>query len=158
MLKAAQLSATFVLLACSVVAAQTESFTFAGLSLETTMTDLKKRYPRSTALDTLVYLSDEESHEHISTIGLSRNGAARTLIITFERQRRGRATYPSCGRSLSLLKERYGNPTRVTEAQEERARNRRFEWNTATESLTLDCFRMPRQPQYAERLTIASRR
>jgi hypothetical protein len=157
LLKAARRSATLALLACSVLAAQTESFIFAGLSLNTTMADLKKRYPRSTALDTLLYLSNEESHDHISTIGLSSSGAARTLTITFERQRQGRATYPSCGDSLSRLKERYGNPTHVTEASEERARNWRFEWNTSTESLALSCFRMPRQPQYAERLTITSR-
>ena len=122
------------------------------------MTDLKKRYPRSTALDTPVYLSDEESHDYISTIGVSGNGAARTLIITFERRRRGRATYPPCAQSLSRLKERYGNPANVMEAEEERARNRRFKWNTSTESLTLNCFRMPREPLYAERLTITSSR
>jgi len=141
-----------------VFAAQPESFTFAGLNLKTTMADLKKRYPSSMALDTLVYLSDKESHDHISTIGLSSNGAARTLTITFEQQRQGSATYPSCEQSLSRLKERYGNPTNVANTQEERARNRRFEWTTATESLTLNCFQMPRQPLNAERLTITSSR
>jgi hypothetical protein len=156
--KATRQSAILALLAGSVLAAQPESFTFAGLNLKTTMADLKKRYPSSIALDTLVYLSDEESHDHISTIGLSSNGAARTLTITFERRRRGRATYPSCGQSLSRLKERYGNPANVMDAQEERVRNRRFEWNTSTESLTLSCFRIPRQPLYAERLTITSSR
>ena len=156
MLKTTRQSAILALLAWSVLAAQPESFTFAGLNLKTTMADLKKRYPSSTALDTLVYLSDEESHDHISTIGLSGNGAARTLTITFERRRGGRAAYPSCEQSLSRLKERYGNPANVVDAQEERARNRRFEWNTAMESLTLNCFRMPRQPLYAERLTITT--
>jgi hypothetical protein len=52
------------LLACSVLAAQPEFFTFAGLSLRTTMADLKERYPSSTALDTLVYLS----RRHDSTV------------------------------------------------------------------------------------------
>lgn len=59
-------------------AAQPEPFTFAGLNLKTTMADLEKRYPSSIALGTFVHLSDEESHDHISTIGLSSNGAART--------------------------------------------------------------------------------
>jgi hypothetical protein len=164
LLKTARQAATLALLASSLLAAQTETFTFAGLSLKTTMAELKKRYPRSTALDTLVYLSDEESHDHISTIGLSSSSGARTLTITFEpatfeRRRRGRvATYPSCEKSLSRLKGRYGNPADVVDAQEERARNRRFEWKTSTESLTLNCFRMPRQPLYAERLTITAGR
>jgi hypothetical protein len=152
-------SATLALFAWSVWTAQTESFTFADLSLKTTMAELKMRYPRSTALETVIYLSDEESHDHISTIGLSSNGAVRTLVITFERQQRGgRPTYPSCETLLSLLKQRYGSPANVVDAQEGRARNRRFEWKTSAESLTLGCFRMPRQPLYAERLTIASAR
>ena len=158
MLKLGRPSATLSLLACSVLAAQPEPFSFAGLNLKTTMAELKGRYPRSTALDTLVYLSDEESHDHIATIGLTSTGAVRTLTITFERQRGARATYPSCERSLSGLRERYGNPAHIVDAQEERAQNRRFQWNTSTESLTLHCFRMPRQPLYAERLTITSSR
>ena len=158
LLRAARQSATLLLLAWSVLAAQTESFTFAGLSPRTTTAELKKRYPRSTAVDTLVYLSDEESHDHISTIGLSSNGAARTLTITFEQQRGRTATYPLCEQSLSRLKERYGNPANVVDGQEERAQNRRFEWNTPSESLRLHCFQMPRQPLYAERLTITSSR
>ena len=145
------------LLGWTVLAAQPEFFTCAGLDLETTLADLKKRYPSSVAVDTLVYLSDEESHDHISTIGLRSNGPARTLTITFERRREGRVTYPSCGQSLSRLKERYGSPANVVDAQEERALKRQYEWTTPTEALTLDCFRMPRQPLYAERLTIRSR-
>jgi hypothetical protein len=60
------------------------------------MAELRTRYPRSTALEAMVYLSDEESHDDISTIALSK--------------------------------------------------------------LMLSCFRMPRQPLYAERLSIASAR
>ena len=147
---------TLALLGWTVLAAQPESFTFAGLNLKTTMADLKKRYPSSVAVDNLVYLSDEESHDHISTIGLSGNGPSRTLTITFERRREGRVTYPSCEQSVSRLKERYGSPAHVMDAQEERALKRRYEWITAIEALTLDCFQMPREPLYAERLTIRS--
>jgi hypothetical protein len=139
------------------VSALMASFNFAGLSLSTTMAELTKRYPRSMVLDTFVYLSDEDSHDDISTIGLSRNGDVRTLTITFERQHpAGRPTYPLCEKLLSLLEERYRNPANVVDAQEERARNRRFEWKTSAESLRLSCFQMARQPLYAERLTIAS--
>jgi hypothetical protein len=158
LLKAVRHAIALALLAWSAMSAQTARFTFAGLSLETTMEELTKRYPHSTAIGTRVYLSDEESHDHISTIGLSSNGAARTLVITFERQRGGRAAYPSCEPSLSRLKQRYGDPTRVVEATEERALNRRFEWTTSIESLTLHCFRMPREPLYAERVTISASR
>jgi hypothetical protein len=148
---------TFTLLAQSLAAAPTEPFSFAGLTLKTTMADLQTRYPRSTALDTVVYVSTEETHDHISTIGLSSNGAARTLSIAFEREQRGgRAMYPSCEKLLGVLTDRYGTPANVVDAQEEKAHNRRFHWKRSAERLTLSCFRMPRQPLYAERLTIAS--
>ena len=148
---------TLTVLAQSPAAAPTEPFSFAGLSLKTRMADLQTRYPRSTALETMVYVSTEETHDHISTIGLSSNGVARTLSIAFEREQRdGRATYPSCKKLLGVLRDRYGTPANVVDAQEEQAHNRRFQWERPGERLTLSCFRMPGQRLYAERLTIAS--
>ena len=70
----------------------------------------------------------------------------------------GRSLWDALAECFSRLRERYGNPANVMDAQEERAQNRRFQWNTSTESLTLNCFRMPRQPLCAERLTITSSR
>jgi hypothetical protein len=109
---------TLMVLARSLVAAQTDPFSFAGLGLNTTMGDLQTRYPRSTALDTLVYVSKEESHDHISTIGVSSNGVARILSISFGREQRGgRPTYPSCEKLLAVLTGRYGTPANVVDAQ-----------------------------------------
>ena len=148
---------TFTLLAQSLPAAPTELFSFAGLSLETTIADLRTRYPRSTAVEAVVYLSTEETHDHISTIGVNSNGGHRTLNIAFEREQRGgRAAYPSCEKLLGVLTDRYGTPAHVVDAQEEQAHNRRFQWERPGERLTLSCFRMPGQRLYAERLTIAS--
>jgi hypothetical protein len=148
----------FVLVAGPAVAAQPEPFTFAGLSGDTTIAELKQRYPQSVVVGQLVYVSARESHDSISTIGMSSTGARRNLTVTFEqRQPSGSPTYPACEKLLSTLTARYGPPN-VIEAQEERARNRRFEWKTSTESLTLGCFQLPSQPLYAERLTIASDR
>ena len=152
------IAVVLALAASSVSEAQTPAFVFAGLSLKTTVAELKQRYPRSTFLDTLVYISNEESHDDISTIRLSNNGRTRTISITFERQRAGSATYPACDNLVALLTNEYGKPANVVDAQEEQSRNRRFEWKTPGESLTLNCFRLPQQPLYAERLTIASGR
>ena len=122
-----------MLLCCSVVA-QIDTFSFAGLSLRATMEELRVKYPRSTAIGGLIYLSDQDSYEDISTIGLSGSGSARTLTIHFERERNGTAAYP---------------PARTCSPM----------WNGDTagpaETLTLSCFRMLRQPLYAERITIA---
>lgn len=146
-------------LAVTAFLAQPEPFAFAGLSLKTTIAELKTRYPRSTAVGTLIHVSNEDSHDHVSTIGLSTDGKVRTLNITFERTLPGgTVAYPMCETLLALLKERYGNPAKLVDVQEEQARNRWFEWNTSAESMILRCFRMPRQPLYAERLTISSTR
>jgi hypothetical protein len=143
-----------MLLCCSVVA-QIDTFDFAGLSLRATMEELKVKYPRSTPTDGFIYLSDQDSHDDISTIGVSGPGSARTLTIHFERQRKGTPAYPACEKVLAHVQRRYGRPARIVDAQEEQSRNRRFEWNTTAETLTLSCFRMPRQSLYAERITIA---
>jgi hypothetical protein len=143
-----------MLLTCSVVA-QTDTLSFAGLSLRATMEELRVKYPHSTGIDELMYLSDQDSHDDISAIGLSGSRSARTLTIHFERQRNGTAVYPACENLLATVERRYGRPAKIVDAQEEQARNRRFEWNTTAETLTLRCFRMPPKPLYAERITIA---
>ena len=118
------------------------------------MAELRTRYPRSAALEALLYLSAEESHDHISTIQLSDSGIA----VTFERRSpRGEPTYPACENLLSPLTEGYGKPSSVVDAQEERTRNRRFEWKATEELMTLVCFQLPRRPLYAERLAITAR-
>jgi len=148
-----------ILLCGSLAGMQPARFSFAGLDLGVTIKDLRLKYPRSQVLDEgLVYLSEKDSHDHISTIGLSGIGSGRRLQINFERrQQDSKATYPPCQKVLSGLEQRYGRPTRIVDGQEEQSRNRRFEWNTSAETLTLSCFRMPRQPLYAESITIASK-
>src|SRR5687767_1145481 len=106
-----------MLLCCS-LNAQIDTFSFAGLSLRATMEELRMKYPRSTAIEGLIYLSDQDSHDHISTIGLSGSGSARTLTIHFERQRNGTAAYPACEKVLADVERRYGRPARIADAQE----------------------------------------
>jgi hypothetical protein len=139
-----------------VLMTQLVSYSFAGLSPRTTMSELKIRYPGSLALDGLMHLTEGESHDHISTIAVSSDGVVRTLTVTFEREHANGPTYPECDKVVASLTGRYGAPGGVVDAPEERAQNRRFEWRTRGETMTLSCFRMPRQPMYAERLAIAS--
>ena len=146
-----------ILIVGSVATMGVERFSFAGLSLATTLVDLKKKYARSTFVDQLMHVSDEDAHDGLGTVALGLIGGRQTLTLTFERQRRGaRPSYPACAQMLSALERRYGRPAKTIDAAEEQARNRRFEWTSATESLTLSCFRMPRQPLYAERITISA--
>ena len=133
-----------------------QGFVFAGLSLRASLDDLRTKYPSSLVVDQRVYLSDAERHDDISTIELSGTGSQRTLKLFFERRENGDAVYPHCETLRATLEGRYGAPGGVQDATEGQAANRRFLWNKASETLTLDCFAMPGQPLYAERMTIAS--
>jgi hypothetical protein len=154
-----KLALTLILFVCHLAGTQVAHFSFAGLDLGLTTKDLRVKYPRSSVVgDTLVHLSDTDAHDHISSIALSGSGAAKRLRIFFERnQQTGRPIYPRCEDVLTVLQKRYGSPTNIVDAAEEQALNRRFEWNAARETLTLMCFRMPRQPLYASELNIASK-
>ena len=137
---------------------QPARFSFGGLDLGMSVKDLRSRYPQSEIVDDgLVYVSEKDSHDHISTIQLSGGRPARILHIAFERRGRdGAPSYPQCANVLSALQQRYGRPASVIDAREERARNRRFDWKAPAETLTLRCFRMPREPLYAESITMES--
>ena len=145
-----------MLLYGSIAVLQVQEFAFAGLSLRATIDELRTKYPLSLFVDQRVYLSDAERHDHISTIELSGAGGQRTLRLFFERRDNGKAVYPRCETLRATLERRYGAPSRVQDATEEQARNRRFLWSNTSQTLMLDCFAMPGQSRYAERMTIAS--
>ena len=139
------------------IAVTQQGFVFAGLSLRATINELRTKYPLSLVVDQRVYLSDAERHDDISTIELSGAAGQRTLQLFFERRENGDAVYPRCETLRATLERRYGAPSGVQDATEEQARNRPFLWSNASETLRLDCFAMPGQPLYAERMTMASR-
>lgn len=149
---------------CNIVAvmpvlmAQLASYSFAGLSPHTTMVELKARYPSSPAVGGLIHVAENESHDGVSTVAVRTEGAVKILSITFERAHGSERRYPLCEKMLGALAGQYGAPSNVVEAQEERARNRRYEWAALGETMTLSCFSLPRQPMYAERLVISSPR
>ena len=88
-----------------VLMTQLAPYTFAGLSPQTTMAELKTRYPRSLALNELIYLAAEESHDHVSRVALSTNGVARTLTVTFEREQPEATARTPCAKRCCRLSE-----------------------------------------------------
>ena len=132
-----------------------ESLSFAGLSPRTTVEAAKKRYPRSSFRDRHVYISEEDSHDHIYGLDLADSGNAR-VRIWFERHRREHHQYPRCEQVVAVITKQYGQPAVVQEFDEERCRNRRLIWRHSEEELSLLCFRMGRQPFFAADLTITS--
>lgn len=136
----------------------TDGFGFAGLSLKTTVGELKKRYPKSPMVANYMYLSEIESHDHIYGIEIPANPGGR-LGLVFERPQslgsphNGR--YPACQQIVSVIQSRYGLPTRVEEFAEEKSLNRRFSWTRQGEILSLHCFRVNSTNFQAEALTIS---
>jgi hypothetical protein len=135
-----------------------DGFVFAGLSVHTTIEDARKRYLRSSIVGHYVYVSDDDSHDHIHGIELPGDGPDRRLKLFFERSRPRRPEYPRCAAMLAKIKKLYGEPSKVEEFDEEQARNRRFTWWRSDEALSLVCFRFGRQAFSAADLTITMRR
>jgi hypothetical protein len=135
-----------------------EGFVYSGLSLHTTIEDARKRYPRSSIVGRYVYVSDDDSHDHIHGIELADDGPNRRLKVSFERSRSRRPEYPRCEEVLATIKKQHGEPSTVQEFDEERARTRRFTWRRGDEALSVVCFRFGRRAFSAADLTITTQR
>jgi hypothetical protein len=134
-----------------------EKFAFRGLSRDTTLEDLRTRYPESSISGRHLHVSEKDSHDHIYGISIPESDPAAPLILLFEKRGPRAATYPRCETVLGSLEKQYGEPARVQEFDEERARNRRFIWWRGGEALSLLCFRLGRPHFSAAELTISLR-
>ena len=139
-----------------------EELTFAGLSRPTTVDQLKKRYPTSSMVGNYMYVSNADSHDHIYGIEIPATDTSGRLRLAFERMTgegaTGRPMYPACAQILSILKKRYGSPTKVEQFSEEISRNRRLSWMKHGEILALHCFRISSNAFLAEAVTITGPR
>lgn len=137
-----------------------DEFAFAGLSIGTTIQELKSRYPNSLMGGNYVYVSEADSHDHIYGIEIPGPNPGGRLRLSFERSRElshdGNPQYPSCHQVLSIVQARYGTPTRVEEFAEESSWNRRLSWTKGREVLSLHCFRSRQGTLLAEALTITA--
>jgi hypothetical protein len=131
-----------------------ETVGFAGLSRQTGIEAARKRYPHSSIVGRHVYVSDADSHDHVYGIDLSDGSSSGQLRVFFERPGVQRPAYPPCEGLTAAIKKQYGEPSAVQEFAEEKAWNRRVIWRRDGESLSLNCFRMGRQPLFAGELTI----
>lgn len=139
-----------------------KSFTFAGLGRQTTLEELKRRYPNSSTAGNYLYVAAADSHDHIYGIEIPGSNPAGRLRLTFERSRElsgdGHPHYPSCRRVRSIVEASYGSPAKIEEYSEERSLNRRLSWTKSGEVLSVHCFRMESGALLAEALTITTTR
>jgi hypothetical protein len=146
-----------LVLACAASAAAAQEFSFAGLSLRTTLEELKKRYPSSRLADHYMYVSEKDSHDHVYGVEIPRPGAAGRLRLSFEHPQQGRGErHPSCRSVADALQKRYGAPSRSRDFMEEGSKARRVSWVGAAEEMSLQCFQ--RNGEFrAEALTMVER-
>ena len=134
-----------------------DGFVFAGLSLNTTVEDARKRYPHSLVSGHHVYVAEIDSHDDVRAVDIPADGPNRRLRVYLERRTTRGARYPRCDAVLEILRKQFGAPSRVQEFDEERARDRRLTWWRGNEAMSLLCFRIGQEPFFASDLTIAFR-
>jgi hypothetical protein len=137
---------------------QAASFSYAGVSLESDLTQVAARYPHSTPQGDYLRLEPQDVHDHISSIEVSGSGLARRVRIAFELQdAAGRARYPRCEEIEARLVAPFGAPKEIRRFSEEAALRADRVWRSDTEELVLLCFRMSEGLLLAEAVQITRR-
>jgi hypothetical protein len=139
------------------VAGDERGFTFAGVSLRTTLAEIRQRHPRSAVAGSHVFVAPEEVRDHVWSIEVAAPGLRARL--GFERPREvppGDAgqRFPACLDVQRGLEARYGPPAEIREFWEERMRHADRVWVRDGETLTLVCFVDDRQGLLAEAVII----
>jgi hypothetical protein len=146
------------LVLATLLAAQPQLFSFAGISLASDLKSVAARYPNSSPQASYISIAPKDSHDHISAIEISGSGPGRRIRIAFEMQKSdGRPTYPSCRDVEMKLTRAYGRPHQIRRFSEEASRRADRAWRSETEELVLLCFDAGRGRLYAEAVQITAR-
>ena len=139
------------------VLSQPRGFSFAGVSLNSDFKTVAARYHRSTPQDSYISLVPEDSHDHISAIGISGAGPTRRVRITFEMKTAKGREYPSCAEMEARIVRSNGPPKQIRRFDEEASRRADRIWQSKTEELALHCFGRPGGRLLAEAVQVAPR-
>jgi hypothetical protein len=121
---------------------QAPSFTYAGVGLASDLASVAARYPHSTPQGDYIRLEPTDIRDHVSAIEVSGTGPSRRVRVGFETQdSSGRPDYPRCRAIEAGLVARFGRPRDIRRFSEEASPRADRVWRSATEELTLVCFR-----------------
>ena len=135
--------------------AQSPAFSFAGITLDSELNQVARRYVHSSRTGEYIYVAPEDSHDHISAIEISGAGALRRVRISFEFRRRGQPPdFPHCAKVQTKLEQRFGPPSSIRRFTEEASRRMDRAWRSPTQELTLICFGGPGGRWFAEAVQI----
>ena len=127
-----------------VASASKPYFEFAGFNIATRIDDIADNYPNSTiAVErNYIWVANEDSHNHIGGIGISRDQNSPRIKLWFEQEGSAeqRHIYPPCRKIFNSLYRRYGGPHVVLNAHAGAAGYQRRVWKHDDERLSLRCF------------------
>jgi len=124
--------------AAEITRAVGQSFSFAGVSLDTDLESLAATLPLSLRTSGYIRVAPEESTHHIGSIEI---GPTRVRIGFELRDEAARPVYPACEPIHAELVARFGEPVEARSFHEEAMERLDRLWRTETEELALVCFR-----------------
>ncbi len=134
---------------------QRPELTFSGIGLRSEFDSVASEFPHSERAGQYIYVSPEDSRDHIYGIGISGAGNNRFVRISFERQReRRRLEYPTCATVQSQIARQFGRPDDTRRFAEEATTRSDRLWVRGSEELTLMCFRSGSARLWAEAVVI----
>jgi hypothetical protein len=138
-----------------------ERFAYADISLQTTLTEARKRFPNSKVVGDTIYVADQDRRDQVSGVRLAGTRKPPMVRLSFERPRdsasRGLPQFPKCKVVEADLRGRYGAPDEVRKSAAEAQPRADRIWKGARETLTLVCFAGPSGELLAEAVVIAAR-
>jgi hypothetical protein len=130
--------------------AQKPHFEFAGFTIETTLIDATARYPDSKEAHSYIYISKNNTHDHIYGISIRSSGI---FLFLEKRLESGGVSYPLCRTKFDEIYPSYGGPDLVRKYNEEAMPVHLRIWKKGRERLALRCFEAE-GTRYAERVEL----
>jgi hypothetical protein len=148
-------------IAAAVPALAAERFAYADISLQTSLAEVRKRFPNSKMAGDTIEVSDRDRRDQVSGIQLAGTRQPPRVRLSFERPRdaagRGQPQFPKCKVIEAELRGRYGAPDEVRKSAAAAPPRADRIWQGARETLTLVCFAGPSGELLAEAVVIAAR-
>jgi hypothetical protein len=140
----------YILLSCEIAIAE-EPYSFSGINKNTTVEELKLRYPNTNFRHASHYkLSNQDRHDHIYSISFQ---SYRTLVRFEDKDSTGKLIRPLCRTVFDKIYSKFKGPHIVRKFHEVRTPMHTRVWKRDNESMSLSCFELSEGKRYVERVT-----
>jgi len=155
------ISAGVAIFICAPLYANEPYFRYAGITLETSMDEIKDRYPNSKFSRTTIYVDPRDSHDHIYQITISDNENNPHVRLFFQRKDMApdgvnySLVFPRCRPVFNEIYRNYGGPHIIQRHYAAATKMFYRIWRVGDERLQLFCHYRGDVP-YASQLGITS--